>query len=88
YKRIFYHRSIREYSYIYLYLYTYTDDYVTGIKNYENNVLEAQVEYGYNSGRMATAVTKEYSTTGALENTVTFTYTYTLILMIMLRELK
>ncbi len=57
--------------------FTYTDDYVTGIKNYENNVLESTVEYGYNNGRMATAVTKEFSTTGAIENTVSFTYTYT-----------
>ena len=57
--------------------FTYTDDYVTGIKNYENNILESTVEYGYNNGRMATAVTKEYSTTGVIENTVTFSYTYT-----------
>lgn len=57
--------------------FTYTDDYVTGIKNYENNVLESMVEYTYNSGRMATAVTKEYSTSGTVQNTVTFTYTYT-----------
>ncbi|WP_343660626.1 hypothetical protein [Chryseobacterium sp.] len=57
--------------------FTYTDDYVTGIKNYENNVLESTVEYTYNNGRMATAVTKEYSTTGTVQNTVTFTYTYT-----------
>jgi hypothetical protein len=57
--------------------FTYTDDYVTGIKNYENNVLESTVEYGYSGGRMASAVTKEYSTTGTVQNTVTFTYTYT-----------
>ncbi|PTT40001.1 hypothetical protein DBR28_06425 [Chryseobacterium sp. HMWF028] len=57
--------------------FTYTDDYVTGIKNYENNVLESTVEYSYSSGRMATAVTKEYSTTGTIQNTVSFTYTYT-----------
>lgn len=57
--------------------FTYTDDYVTGIKNYENNVLESTVEYTYNNGRMVTAVTKEYSTTGTVQNTVTFTYTYT-----------
>lgn len=57
--------------------FTYTDDYVTGIKNYENNVLESSVEYTYNNGRMAKAVTKEYSTTGTVQNTVTFTYTYT-----------
>lgn len=57
--------------------FTYTDDYVTGIKNYENNVLESTVEYTYNNGRMATAVTKEYSTIGTVQNTVTFTYTYT-----------
>lgn len=57
--------------------FTYTDDYVTGIKNYENNVLESTVEYSYSNGRMATAVTKEYSTTGTIQNTVSFTYTYT-----------
>ncbi|WP_431611276.1 hypothetical protein [Chryseobacterium sp. 'Rf worker isolate 10'] len=57
--------------------FTYTDDYVTGIKNYENNVLESAVEYSYSNGRMATAVTKEYSTTGTIQNTVSFTYTYT-----------
>ncbi|MGU3374608.1 hypothetical protein [Chryseobacterium sp. M5A1_1a] len=56
--------------------FTYTDDYVSGIKNYENNVLESSAEYGYTSGRMASAVTKEYSTAGAIESTVTFTYNY------------
>ncbi|MGE8514274.1 MAG: hypothetical protein ACN6N7_16350 [Chryseobacterium culicis] len=57
--------------------FTYTDDYVTGIKHYENNILESTVEYGYNNGRMASAVTKEYSTTGTVQNTVAFAYTYT-----------
>lgn len=57
--------------------FTYTDDHVTGIKNYENNVLESTVEYSYSNGRMATAVTKEYSTTGTIQNTVSFSYTYT-----------
>ncbi|KAA2221577.1 hypothetical protein [Chryseobacterium sediminis] len=57
--------------------FTYTDEYVTGIKNYENNVLESTVEYGYSNGRMASAITKEYSLTGTVQNTVTFTYTYT-----------
>lgn len=57
--------------------FTYTDEYVTGIKNYENNVLESTVEYGYSNGRMASAVTKEYSLTGTVQNTVTFNYTYT-----------
>lgn len=57
--------------------FSYTDDYITGIKNYENNVLESTVEYGYSSGRMSSAVIKEYSTTGTVENTVSFTYTYT-----------
>lgn len=57
--------------------FTYTDDYITGIKHYENNILESTVEYGYNNGRMATAVTKEYSTTGTVQNMITFTYTYT-----------
>ncbi|MBB6332630.1 hypothetical protein HNP24_003622 [Chryseobacterium sediminis] len=57
--------------------FTYTDEYVTGIKNYENNVLESTVEYGYSNGRMASAVTKEYSLTGTVQNTVTFAYTYT-----------
>jgi hypothetical protein len=56
--------------------FTYTDDYVTGIKHYENNVLESTVEYGYSNGRMASAITKEYSLTGTVQNTVTFTYTY------------
>ncbi|WP_426476512.1 hypothetical protein ACP3T3_14365 [Chryseobacterium sp. CBSDS_008] len=57
--------------------FSYTDDYVTGIKNYENNSLESAVEYGYSNGRMASAVIKEYSTAGAIQNTVAFTYTYT-----------
>ncbi|SEH35726.1 hypothetical protein [Chryseobacterium culicis] len=57
--------------------FTYTDDYVTGIKNYENNVLESTVEYAYHNGRMTTAVTKEYSTAGTVQNTVAFSYTYT-----------
>ncbi|WP_276964104.1 hypothetical protein [Chryseobacterium sp.] len=57
--------------------FSYTDDYVSGIKNYENNVLESAVEYGYFNGRMASAVVKEYSTTGTVQNTVTFTYNYT-----------
>jgi len=57
--------------------FSYTDDYITGIKNYENNVLESTVEYGYSSGRMSSVVIKEYSTTGTVENTVSFTYTYT-----------
>ncbi|EFK37434.1 Uncharacterised protein [Chryseobacterium gleum] len=56
--------------------FSYTDDYITGIKNYENNVLESTVEYSYSSGRMSSAVIKEYSTTGTVENTVSFTYTY------------
>jgi hypothetical protein len=57
--------------------FTYTDDYVTGIKNYENNILESTVEYAYHNGRMTTAVTKEYSTAGTVQNTVAFSYTYT-----------
>ncbi len=57
--------------------FTYTDEYITGIKHYENNVLESTVEYGYSNGRMASAVTKEYALTGTVQNTVTFTYTYT-----------
>ncbi|MDQ1856855.1 hypothetical protein [Chryseobacterium sp. WLY505] len=57
--------------------FSYTDDYVSGIKHYENNVLESTVEYGYSNGRMASAVIKEYSTTGTVQNTVTFTYNYT-----------
>ncbi|MGI9581338.1 hypothetical protein ACR1PO_09010 [Chryseobacterium sp. RRHN12] len=57
--------------------FSYTDDYITGIKNYENNVLESTAEYSYSSGRMSSAVIKEYSTTGTLQNTVSFTYTYT-----------
>jgi len=56
--------------------FTYTDEYITGIKHYENNVLESTVEYGYSNGRMASAITKEYSLTGTVQNTVTFTYTY------------
>ena len=57
--------------------FSYTDDYVSGINNYENNVLESAVEYGYSNGRMSTAVIKEYSTTGVIQNTVSFTYIYT-----------
>lgn len=57
--------------------FSYTDDYVSGIKHYENNVLESAVEYGYSNGRMSTAVIKEYSTTGVVQNTVAFTYIYT-----------
>ena len=57
--------------------FSYTDDYVSGIKHYENNVLESAVEYGYSNGRMSTAVIKEYSTTGVVQNTVSFTYIYT-----------
>lgn len=57
--------------------FSYTDDYVSGIKNYENNVLESAVEYGYSNGRMSTAIIKEYSTAGAIQNTVSFTYIYT-----------
>ncbi len=57
--------------------FSYTDDYVSGIKHYENNVLESAVEYGYSNGRMSTAVIKEYSTTGVIQNTVSFTYIYT-----------
>jgi len=57
--------------------FSYTDDYVSGIKHYENNVLESSVEYGYSNGRMASAVIKEYSTTGTVQNTIAFTYNYT-----------
>ncbi|MDR6371565.1 hypothetical protein J2795_002649 [Chryseobacterium bernardetii] len=57
--------------------FSYTDDYVSGIKNYENNVLESAVEYGYSNGRMSTAVIKEYSTAGVIQNTVSFNYMYT-----------
>ncbi|MDW9381304.1 hypothetical protein [Chryseobacterium sp. JV558] len=57
--------------------FTYTDEYVTGIKHYENNILESTVEYGYSNGRMASAIAKEYSLTGTVQNTVTFTYIYT-----------
>ncbi|MDR3024046.1 hypothetical protein [Chryseobacterium sp.] len=56
--------------------FTYTDEYVTGIKHYENNALESTVEYGYSNGRMSSAITKEYSLSGTVQNTVTFTYTY------------
>ncbi|NIF05867.1 hypothetical protein F3J23_10460 [Chryseobacterium sp. Tr-659] len=57
--------------------FTYTDDYITGIKNYENNILENAFEYAYSNGRMSSAVNKEYTTNGTVGKTITYTYTYT-----------
>lgn len=56
--------------------FSYTDDYVTSIKNYDNNILERAIEYKYNGDHMSSALTKKYSSRGSIESTVAFTYTY------------
>lgn len=57
--------------------FTYTDDFITAIKSYEDNLLRNTVEYGYTGNFMSSSVHKKYSTTGTLETTVSYTYTQT-----------
>ena len=56
--------------------FSYTDDYITNIKHYYNNILDTSIDYTYSSGRLATAVNKEYSDSGVIQATVTYTYTH------------
>ncbi|AZA81326.1 hypothetical protein C1637_01775 [Chryseobacterium lactis] len=55
--------------------FTYTDDFITGIKSFENNILQNTVQFSYSGQQMTSSINKKYSTAGALEKTISYTYT-------------
>lgn len=54
--------------------FTYSGDLITGIKSYDNNVLESSVDYSYSNNLLISQIEKSYNGNGTIDTAINYTY--------------